>query len=455
VLSPRKTLPTAQAYVGQFHTHGGGSRTIHAHGGRLFVWRANRYVEAEDGAIRNRLQPWLHNALRYNSAGQLVPFESNPATVESALETIRALVHLDQQQDVPFWIRGGGGESRPDPREMLVCRSGSLHIPTGRRIDATPDLFTYNALDFDYDPGAATPETWLSFLDELWPDDQASINLLQEWFGYCLTADTSQQKMLLLVGPRRSGKGTIGRVLTELVGRDNVAGPTTSSLAGVFGLQPLIGKSVAMVSDARFAGPGVQAVVERLLVLSGEDVVTVDRKHTDSVTPRLPCRFMFMANELPRLKDSAGALAGRFLVLELMQSFFGREDPSLTQRLLTERPGILLWALRGWVRLHERGRFETPQSAHEAESMLFDLASPVSVFVRDRCDRGDAAARVYLDDLYAAWKEWCEAEGRRATTRQSFGRELAAAIPGCRPRRNHDGGRFYEGLRLKTGEATF
>jgi hypothetical protein len=38
------------------------------------------------------------------------------------------------------------------------------------------------------------------------------------------------------------------------VGDDNVAGPTLSSLGGEFGLQPLIGKPLAVVSDARFSG---------------------------------------------------------------------------------------------------------------------------------------------------------------------------------------------------------
>lgn len=56
--------------------------------------------------------------------------------------------------------------------------------------------------------------------------------------------------MLLIVGPKRSGKGTIARVLTRLIGNGNVSGPTTSSLAGPFGLQPLIGKTLAIVSDA-------------------------------------------------------------------------------------------------------------------------------------------------------------------------------------------------------------
>lgn len=40
----------------------------------------------------------------------------------------------------------------------------------------------------------------------VWGDDIESIHTLQEIFGYLLTTDTTQQKMFLLKGPKRSGK---------------------------------------------------------------------------------------------------------------------------------------------------------------------------------------------------------------------------------------------------------
>ena len=57
--------------------------------------------------------------------------------------------------------------------------------------------------------------------------------------------------MFLLVGPKRGGKGTIARVLRRLIGAHNVAGPTLASFATNFGLQDLVAKSLAVISDAR------------------------------------------------------------------------------------------------------------------------------------------------------------------------------------------------------------
>ena len=90
------------------------------------------------------------------------------------------------------------------------------------------------------------------FLAQLRPDDPESIQALQTWFGYCLVADTSQQKVLMLVGPRRGGEGAIGRVQRELVRDANCVGPRISSLATQFRLQGLVGKTLTIVSDARF-----------------------------------------------------------------------------------------------------------------------------------------------------------------------------------------------------------
>jgi putative DNA primase/helicase len=451
VLSPSRTLPTAKSFVSEFHTHSDGQMLMH-YAGLLMQWRNNHYAEVEDGAAKQTLQAWLHDALRYQynsrtKALELVDFASNPSTVRSALESIKAHVHLPASTPCPSWLENA--DKRPRPEEIVACRSQLLHLPTMERLKPTPMYFNTCALDFDPDPDAPKPQAWLEFLHQLVDGDIQSFDLIQQWFGYALVGDTSQQKMLLIVGPRRSGKGTIARVLAQIVGSANVCGPTTSSLAGPFGLQPLIGKSLAIVSDARFSGEGISTVVERLLCISGEDQLTVDRKNISSVTLKLPTRFMFLTNEFPRFNDASGALAGRFVILRLTESFYGREDTGLTQKLLAEKSGILNWAIEGWHMLREAGRFVTPQNAEDAAEAIRDLSSPVGAFVRQRCDVGPEH-RVDIDALYEAWRDWCIDEGRTSpTTRQSFGRDLTAAVDGIARRRGTNDVPFYAGIRLK------
>ncbi len=62
-----------------------------------------------------------------------------------------------------------------------------------------------------------------------------------------------------------------------------------------------------------------------------------------------------------------------------------REDHDLTDKLLAELPAILNWAIEGWQRLQERGRFVQPQSSAESIQAQEDLSSPSCAFIRDRC----------------------------------------------------------------------
>ncbi len=121
---------------------------------------------------------------------------------------------------------------------------------------------------------------------------------------------------------------------------------------GEFGLAPLLGKPLAVVSDARLGGGTRDVVVERLLSISGGDLLTVNRKYRrEQWTGKLPARFVICSNELPRLGDARGAIAGRFVTLLLSKSFYGYEDKTLELRIAEELPGVLDWALTGLAAL--------------------------------------------------------------------------------------------------------
>jgi putative DNA primase/helicase len=357
--------------------------------------------------------------------------------------------------EAPAWLDG----DRPFPAEdILACRNRLVHLPSfvANKKDCfalpTPQFFSPNCLNFDFNVKAPNPVTWARFLNELWPDDPESINTLQEWMGYLLTPDTRQQKILMLIGPKRSGKGTIARVVRALVGERNVICPTLASLSTNFGLWPLLGKTVAMITDARISGrTDTAAVVERLLSISGEDAQTIDRKNLPHVTAKLASRFMLMTNELPKLRDSSAALPGRMILLRLTQSWYGREDTTLTDRLLAELPSILIWAIDGWKGLRDRGHFVQPETGENAIEELTNLSSPIGAFVHECCCI-EEKLEVERSELFNAWKRWCEGQNCRYGDAATFGRNLRAVVPTIKDaqRRKPDDSRVrvYEGIGL-------
>lgn len=287
-------------------------------------------------------------------------------------------------------------------------------------------------LDFDYDEAAPEPAEFIKFLYQLWPDDDELINTLQQIFGLLLTSDTSFQKAFMLIGPRRSGKGTIGRVLGKLLGKGSICALKLKDLGTDFGRWPLIGKLLAIVSDARLKGRiDKSAIAEELLSITGEDYRTINRKHIAPWIGQLLSRFLIISNELPQIEDMSGALASRFIVLILKISFYGHEDRDITNRLYTEMPGILNWAIEGWDKLQKAGKFTQPSASAAAIQRLEDLGSPIKAFVRDQCEMG-ANYSVEKNKLYSAWLQWCDERGHRFTTTDHvFGRDLYVCFPRC------------------------
>jgi putative DNA primase/helicase len=453
VIDPRAPYDNARLFQQSIAT------PLRHHRGGFYNWNGSSWPEAGDDKLRAQLYAFLDGCQRKvkvkdKEEYELRPVKPNALMVGGVLDGLRAVAHLDATIDPPSWL---DGEPAPPAHEIVACSNGLLHLPTLKMRPHTRAFFNHNALDYAYDPQAPAPKQWLAFLNQVWPDDPQSIATLQQVFGYLLTSDTSQQKAVLMVGPKRSGKGTIARVLSRLVGPHNFAAPTLASLGERFGLAPLIGKSLAIISDARLSGRAdQQVIVERLLSITGEDGQTIDRKYNPRPwTGKLPTRFTVLTNELPKLGDASGALASRFIMLLMTNSFYGREDRGLTDKLISELPGILNWALEGWAALKRVGHFEQPASAQQAMQQLEDLSSPIGAFVRERCEIG-WTFNANVNDVFSAWLEWCESQHREHTgTVQSFGRDLSAAVAGLKTVQKGPRGeqvRVYQGLRLKQQE---
>lgn len=438
-------------------------------------WRGDYYTYAGSHwrvipgeEIERALEHALHDALtmkpgKDEGTFDVVPWSLTHARVRDVMHFVERLAYAPKLKDVPFRLDGSssvlGG--------VIPMHNGVLEIDGRALSPHTEQLFNVTALPFSYQRSVPAPSRWLAFLKTLWGEDTDSVKLLQEVMGYLVSGRTDFQKIALIVGPPRSGKGTIAQVCQALLGRENVAWPTLDSLADRFGVAPLVGKTAAIVADARFGGRGGQAVVERLLTISGEDSLTVDRKMRDAWTGKIGARFFIMSNEPPNLRENSGALANRMLHLRLTQSFLGREDHSLVADLLSDESlaGVFNWALDGLDRLLATSYFTVPKASAAAERELIRLASPITAFVEDECIL-DPDGVVTKDEMYLAWSEYASDNNTsHVSSKDVFGRDLITAFPLLRAvqlrkvsqpgRRDPAKGNFrswcYRGIRLKRG----
>jgi P4 family phage/plasmid primase-like protien len=413
-------------------------RNLRFHNSDWLDYCRGAYRDIEDDAIKAESHKFLDGAkVRVWRDGKFVLelFEPNNKDVAELVGALRRETHVSREAlSPPCWLPGHAG-SVPKSEECISFPNGILHLPSGEFYPPTPDFFTRNAVEFDYGPNAPEPKVWFNTLNEWWPSREngspsESVPTLQEIMGYLLVPDTSQQKMFFVLGPPRSGKGVISRVLTQLVGQSNAAFPSMSSLGGEFGRMPLIGKQLAVISELKVGrkdDPSALAAI--LLAISGEDNVSVNRKNKTFWEGKLAVRFLFLGNSIPKFADDGTALGNRLVILRMSNSFLGKEDLTLEARIKDELPGILNWAIAGWRRLRERGHFAETVDGLEAKAEFIRLASPVLSFVSERCTLGPEQ-EITKQEFYDKYKEWCSKNGRLPESKEEFGAALVACCAG-------------------------
>ena len=377
-------------------------------------WGGNAYRKVEDREVKKRLLHFLERAEAFPVA---------PANLNAVAEMLKTKVFQSTTDAAPCWIGGESCEiphSVADPSQLIFCKSQILNLADMGILPPSPHWLNTASLEFDYNPTAKCPR-WLTFLDDIFDDDEESKQTLMDWMGLCLTPATKFQKAMFLIGKRRSGKGTVARTLQKIVGYHNTVSPSTSDFGRNFGLWEFIGKTLAVVSDARFANGVPSQIAERILNITGEDMITIDRKGIKPLTLRLQTKLMFLSNEVPYILDQSGALAGRFIFLKLPNSFYGAEDIELENKLSEELPGILCLAIQHLQNLLERGRFIQPETGKGLAERMTALSSPVGEFAKQ------LQPGMTKDEIWGQWLVLCDLEGRKTGRREELWNNLETA----------------------------
>lgn len=379
--------------------------------GVWYHYTEGKYVSLSHNEIIQPMYKWAEHTLiqeeRANGEVKVVPMHMDNA-LASNLETAMMAKTLLPLASLPCWVNETPG---PDPKDLIVFNNGILNVKEYLRgvaesdyfLPHTPDLFSTVALPFAFDPTAACPN-WTDFCNSSLGDESAKVQLLQEWFGYCLTPDTSQQKMMYFRGLSGAGKGTALHVLQKLIGQGQGAATSFSELAGDFGLSPLVGKQICTIGDARTPSGKSMRGLELLLTLTGEDMVQVNRKNKDQLSDvMLIARITIASNSFIEVPDHEGAMARRLLLIEWTRSFADNADIHLREKLEQELPGIAIWALEGLRSLRQRGRFTTPESSVAAMADWRSGNSPLAAFIEECCEQRGRVSKARLFDVWDGW----------------------------------------------------
>lgn len=420
------TMNHARTFLDNFYSSEEGYSLVH-YADDFFIYVGTHYEIIEESTIRSKVYNFLDKCKKTGKQGSLVPFNPNPASVSGAIDAIKSIVHLANHPNTkpPIWLEDYA-KTKPAASKLISVENGIFHLEDSILLPHSLGFFTQNSLPFAFDQSATCP-TWDAFLQSVWQDDQESIDTLQEMFGYILSGDTRQQKFFNIIGPRRSGKGTINKVLVDLLGQHNTVAPELGELCDTFGLQPWLGKLLASFTDARAPERNRSAVVSQLLRIVGGDTITVNRKNKEAWNGYLPTRLVIYSNEVLQLTENSNALTGRMIVLKMSRSFFNKEDTELSVKLRAELGGIFNWAMAGLKRRIARGgHFTQPASGKEYLELMAELGNPLAVFA-DAALNFEPTATVRKEDVFACYKHWALKKSMAPGTEQAFKRRFLAA----------------------------
>jgi len=420
------TMNHARIFLDSLFTNEEGYSLVH-YAEDFYSHVGTHYEIIEEATVRSKLYTFLDKCKKFDKKGQLVSFNPSPASVSAALDAVKSITHLPNHPNTkpPIWLESYAN-NQPDARDLISLKNGLFHLKDYVVLPHSLGFFTPNSLPFAYDPKALCHE-WMKFLESIWGADPESIETLQEMFGYIISGDTRQQKFFNIIGPRRSGKGTINKVLVELLGQHNTVAPQLEELCDTFGLQPWLGKLLASFTDARAPERNRSAVVSQLLRIVGGDTVTVNRKNKESWNGYLPTRIIVYSNEVLQLTENSNALTGRMVVLKMTKSFYDGEDTELFSRLSKELSGIFNWAMEGLKRRLERGgHFIQPKSGRNLLDLMAELGNPIGSFCEDALVF-DPIGTVAKDDVFACYKRWALAKSLPPGTELAFKRRFLAA----------------------------
>jgi len=446
------TMMNARVFLDNFYATEEGYKLVH-YAEDFFIHVATHYEVIEEQTIRSKLYTFLDKCKKMGKKNAILPFNPTPAIVSAVLDAVKSLVHLPNHPNTkpPIWLESYAG-NKPPASKLVSVQNGLFHIEDRVLLPHSLGFFTQNALQFNYDKDATCP-TWESFLKSVWEEDNESIQTLQEIFGYILSGDTRQQKFFNIIGPRRSGKGTINKVLVSLLGQHNTVAPELGELCDTFGLQPWLGKLLASFTDARAPERNRNAVVSQLLRIVGGDTITVNRKNKDAWNGYLPTRLIIYSNEVLQLTENSNALTGRMIVLKMTNSFYNKEDTELSHKLESELGGIFNWAMEGLQRRLQRGgHFIQPKAGAAYLELMEEIGNPIGTFVEDALIF-DPEATVPKDDVFAYYSYWAMKKKLSPGTELAFKRRFLAATQEHRieiglDRSNGERNHIYKGIRL-------
>ncbi len=258
--------------------------------------------------------------------------------------------------------------------------------------------------------------------------DDELYRYLRRILGYTLTGYTGEQVLFFGIGSGANGKSTLFSLLHDIFG--DYAGYTPMSTLmqtkygneNTYDLAALEGKRLVVAQEGE---AGSKLAEAKIKAMTGSDPIACRAIYGQPKTYDPRFKLALATNELPTINGIDEAIWRRIKLLPFRVSFpENRRDPSLREKLLAERDGILNFLIGCYAdyeaacRDHGRGLAE-PESVSKELREYRATSDTVGTFLLDGCDI-DAKAKTMTRELYGSYAEWCNESSLDPVSQATF-----------------------------------
>jgi P4 family phage/plasmid primase-like protien len=295
-------------------------------------WDGQKWVMIETPLVRTEVQKLVKDYYE-NTFLYFEGFEDRDiSSVMSLLQT--ALT-------IPKWKQN---------KNLLPLQNGVLDLKTLQLSSHKPENFNTWVLPYGYNPNAKG-ELITNWLFQLAQGDIYLLQLIQAFIRAVLLGRADLQIYLELIGFGGTGKGTLSRTITALIGIENTVIMDLKSLeTNRFATAKLVDKRFCLINE-------VGSYVKDLSVfksLTGGDRLQGERKNQPAFDFQPECLVMVSANKELQTGESTSAIARRRRHIKLDKLIPDAQKRNLIEGTATgfdgefvdHLPGLLNWILR-------------------------------------------------------------------------------------------------------------
>lgn len=315
------------------------------------------------------------------------------------------------------------GEAKTTNPNVIAFSNGLYNIKDGSFKDFTPEIVITNKIPWPYNP-AAHSDLLDHTLNRLACDDAEVRALLEEMVGYCLYRRNELGKAFILIGDKSNGKSTFLHVVKNMLGNQNIASLDLKELGDRFKTAELFGKLANIGDDIGDEFIANASVFKKLVT---GDRVNVERKGQDPFEFNNYAKFLFSANNIPRMKDKTGAVQRR-LVIVPFDAKFSPNDPDFRPFIkdeLCEQESmeyLILLGLNALKTVLNNARFTTSKRVQGQLDEYEQNNNPIIGFIQEV--GLDGIVNEATKTVYRRYKEYCIANNFQALSNIEFSRQI-------------------------------